>query len=177
MDTTACQPALAPIGDAIVEAAYVEHHGQLYGHLLSLTRDPAAAEDLAHEAFLRLTREVREGRTPDNIGGWLHRVGSNLVASRARHAKVVDHFAPRLLDRDVATSPEDEVIRRERDGLIHTALHELSATDRMAVLMAAEGYRGPEIAHVMSRTQAATRTLLCRARSKLRGRLLIADVA
>jgi RNA polymerase sigma-70 factor (ECF subfamily) len=177
MKTIAARTALAPTSNAIVDAAYREHHGQLYGHLLSLIRDPAAAEDLSHEAFLRLTREVREGRTPDNIGGWLHRVGTNLVASRARHAKVVDHFAPALVERDVEQSPEDEVLRRERDGLIHRALDELSPTDRQAVVLAAEGYHGPEIAQVMARTQAATRTLLCRARSKLRVRLMVADVA
>lgn len=177
MDTTLRQPALASAADAIVEEAWVEHHGSLFGHLLSRTRDPEVAEDLAQEAFLRLTREVRAGRTPDNIGGWLHRVGTNLIVSRARHTKVVDRFAPALLERDVEDSPEDEVLRRERDRLIHSALDDLSANDRRVIVMAAEGYAGPEIAQVLARTQAATRTLLCRARGKLRMRLTLADVA
>jgi RNA polymerase sigma-70 factor (ECF subfamily) len=176
MDTTYRQPALAA-GDALIEQSYEEHHAALFGHLLSLTRDPATAEDIAQEAFLRLTREVHEGRAPDNIGGWLHRVGDNLVVSRARHAKVVDHFAPALVERGVESSPEDEVVRRERDRLIHAALGELSATDRAAVLLAAQGYGGPEIARLLARTQAATRTLLSRARGKLRVRLVLADVA
>ena len=160
----------------IVETAWADHGPGLHAYLLSLTRDPAAAEDIGQEAFLRLTREVGEGRMPDNIGGWLHRVATNVAMSRARHGQVVDRYAPTLFDRRVGTSPEDEVLRRERDTLIREALAGLSATDRAAVVMAAEGYRGPEIARALARTQAATRTLLCRARARLRGSLTLAEV-
>ena len=72
--------------------------------------------------------------------------------------------------------PEVEVLRRERDRLLHDALAGLSETDRAAVMMAAEGYRGPEIARALARTQAATRTLLCRARTRLRGSLVLAEL-
>jgi RNA polymerase sigma-70 factor (ECF subfamily) len=161
---------------AIVEASWAEHAAGLHAYLLSLTRDPSTAEDIAQEAFLRLTREVGDGRTPDNIGGWLHRVATNVAMSRARHNQVVDRYAPTLFDRGLADSPEDAVLRSERDRLIRDALAGLSATDRAAVVMAAEGYRGPEIARALARTQAATRTLLCRARARLRGSLVLADV-
>ena len=88
----------------IVEAAWTEHGPALDSYLLSLTRDPATAEDIAQEAFLRLTREVGDGRTPDNIGGWLHRVATNVAMSRARHNQVVDRYAPTLFDRRVGES-------------------------------------------------------------------------
>ena len=161
---------------AIVEAAWAEHGPGLAAYLTSLTRDPSAAEDIAQDAFLRLTREVAAGRTPDNIGGWLHRVATNVAMSRARHSQVVDRYAPALFDRRVGESPEEEVVRRERDALLREALDGLSATDRRAVVMAAEGYAGPEIARALARTQAATRTLLCRARARLRGNLTLGDV-
>ena len=176
MDPTLLQDQFGTAATTIVEAAWTEHGPGLNAYLLSLTRDPATAEDIAQEAFLRLTREVGAGRTPDNIGGWLHRVATNVAMSRARHNQVVDRYAPALLDRRIGTSPEDEVLRRERDSLIREALAGLSVTDRAAVVMAAEGYRGPEIARALARTQAATRTLLCRARTRLRGSLTLAEV-
>lgn len=176
MDPIHLQDPFGTAARMIVEAAWTEHGPGLNAYLLSLTRDPAAAEDVAQEAFLRLTREVGDGRTPDNIGGWLHRVATNVAMSRARHSQVVDRYAPTLFDRRVGESPEDEVLRRERDRLIRAALAGLSETDRAAVVMAAEGYRGPEIARALARTQAATRTLLCRARTRLRGSLVLADV-
>lgn len=160
----------------IIEAAWAEHGSGLAAYLTSLTRDPSAAEDIAQESFLRLTREVAADRTPDNIGGWLHRVATNIAMSRARHNQVVDRFAPALFDRRVGESPEDEVMRRERDRLLREALEGLSAIDRRAVVMAAQGYAGPEIARALARTQAATRTLLCRARARLRGNLTLGDV-
>ena len=177
MDTTKLQPALMPAADAIVERAYEEHLLAVLAQLTSLTRDRTVAEDLAQEAFVRLTREVRADRTPDNIGGWLHRVAANLVTSRARRVRVAERYAPALADGQLGASPEDEAMRHERAGLILSALEGLSETDRAAVVMAAQGFRGPEIARTLRRTQAATRTLLCRARMKLRGRLVLADVA
>jgi DNA-directed RNA polymerase specialized sigma24 family protein len=50
----------------------------------------------------------------------------------------------------------------------------LSASDRNALVLAAQGYHGPEIAASLGRTSGATRTLLCRARSKVRGQLELA---
>jgi RNA polymerase sigma factor (sigma-70 family) len=176
MDPIHLQDPFGMAATRIVEAAWTEHGPALDAYLTSLTRDPSAAEDIAQEAFLRLTREASAGRTPDNIGGWLHRVATNLAMSRARHNQVVDRYAPALYDRRVGGSPEDEVLRRERDALIQDALASLSETDRAAVVMAAEGYRGPEIARALARTQAATRTLLCRARTRLRGSLALSDV-
>src|SRR4051812_23816277 len=73
----------------LVEEAYAVHAAPLTRRLTAQMRDPAAAEDLVHEAFLRLATEIRAGRTPDNVGGWLYRVTANLVASRGRHASVV----------------------------------------------------------------------------------------
>ena len=118
MDPIHLQDPFGMAATRIVEAAWTEHGPALNAYLTSLTRDPSAAEDIAQEAFLRLTREVGAGRTPDNIGGWLHRVATNLAMSRARHNQVVDRYAPALYDRRVGGSPEDEVLRRERDALL-----------------------------------------------------------
>ena len=61
---------------------------------------PGVAEDLLQEAFLRLTREVRADRTPDNVRAWLYRVGANLAVSRGRRITSAFHGIVRL-----ATSP------------------------------------------------------------------------
>ena len=68
--------------------------------------------------------------------------------------------------------PEDEIVRRERDGVVREALATLDEDDREVVLMAASGYRPVEIAGITGRSSEATRTRLCRARGRLRGTLL-----
>lgn len=157
---------------AALEDAYETHRGSLFRYLVSATRDAATAEDLAQEAFARLTREVGDGRPPRNPAAWLFRVALNLVTSRARHASVAERSGHRLERPDDEASPEDEVLRLERSSVLHRALAELPEDDRAALLLAARGYRGPEIAEALGKSQAATRTQLCRARARLRERLV-----
>lgn len=158
----------------VVEAAYGLHRGPLVRRLAVLTRSADVAEDLAQEAFFRFAREVEAGRTPDDPGAWLHRVGGNLVASRGRHLSVVDRRAGELPRPDPPDSPETVVVEAELSGALRAVLAGLSASDRNALVLAAQGFPGPEIAATLGRSPGATRTLLCRARSKVRGRLELA---
>ena len=73
-----------------------------------------------------------------------------------------------------ATTPEAMAVAAEQGAALRSALAELSAADREALLLAAYGFRGPEIATSIGRTPGATRTLLCRARGKMRGHLEVA---
>lgn len=155
-----------------LESAYAAHAGNLRRRLTVITRDPASAEDLTQEAFTRLVVEVRAGRIPDDIGAWLHRVGHNLAMSRGRRLAVADRRRCDIARPGNAPSPETLTLEAERDRGLRDALAELGPTDQRALILAANGYRGPEIARFIGRTDAATRTLLCRARSKLRGLML-----
>jgi RNA polymerase sigma-70 factor (ECF subfamily) len=157
-----------------VEAAWAEHRASLVGRLTALTRNADVAEDLVQDAFYRLTREVEAGRTPDDAGAWLHRVAGNLVNSRGRHLTVVDRRAGELPRPDAPETPEALAVSAERAAAVRNALADLSRADRDALLLAAHGYRGDEIASSIGRTPGATRTLLCRARTKVRGRLEVA---
>jgi RNA polymerase sigma-70 factor (ECF subfamily) len=163
--------------DARLDSIWRTNAASLRGKMLALTRDAAVADDLVSEAFLRLASEVRAGRAPDDAGAWLHRVGRNLVVSRARRTTVATRSMPGLLDRGVVASPEDEVIHRERDRILHDALATMRGDDREIVLLAANGYRPEEIAGIIGRSAQATRTRLCRARGRLRSRLDLAALA
>ena len=160
-------------GAAMLEVAFRAHAPALRGRLITLTRDPAVADDLVGEAFLRLATEIDAGRAPLDPGAWLHRVGRNLVISRARRNVVASRAMPGLFDRGVAGSPEDAVLDLERDVALHDALATLARDDRRIVLLAAQGYRPEEIAPLIGCTGAATRTRLCRARGRLRSRLTL----
>ena len=68
MDPIHLQDPFGMAATRIVEAAWTEHGPALTAYLTSLTRDPSAAEDIAQEAFLRLTREVGGGRAAEAFG-------------------------------------------------------------------------------------------------------------
>jgi len=167
------EPAAAAKAAAMAERTFAEHGSRLRAWLITMTHDEAAAEDLAQEAFLRLLREAREGRTPENPVAWLHRVAANLATSRGRRLTVADRRAGELPLPGGVDSPEESVVAREEAAALHSALSALAGDDRRALLLAAHGYRGGEIAEQLGRTDGATRTLLCRARAKIRERLLL----
>lgn len=162
--------------DEALEAIFMANASALRGRLLAMTRDPAAADDLVSEAFMRLAAQIRAGRIPEDPPAWLYRVGANLVVSRARRASVATRALPGLVRRDAVRSPEDEVLDRERDLLLHDVLGTLADADREIVVLAARGYRPEEIAGMIGKSGPATRTRLCRARGRLRTRLEVAGM-
>ena len=166
---------LASAAERTIGLAFDEYAGRLKAFARAATRDDDAAEDIVGDSFLRLVKEVRANRTPENIGGWLFRVASNLLASRGRHRTVAERAKRFLVDRGVGSSPEDIVLGREEDRTLVAALGELAPDARLALLMAGNGATSNEIAKAIGRTPGATRTFICRARLRLRQALTVVE--
>jgi RNA polymerase sigma-70 factor, ECF subfamily len=147
---------------------YDELHGDLYGFALAVSRDAAAAEDLVQESFLRLVREHRAGRAPNDARTWLFRVCTNLLRSRFRRRLVAERHRNLLSSDDVGENPETAALRSESGVSLRRALARLPDEARMALMLTAEGFTGPEVARIISRSDGATRTLLWRVRAELR---------
>ena len=165
-------PTLEAAGMAAVLEAYDAHHDELYAFLLDTTRDASTAEDLLQEAFLRLVRETRAGRLPEQARPWLYRVAANLAVSRGRRLvsarRWFDRFGIPEHRAAIAESPEGRLLRREAVDDLDAVLTDLDPQSRAALLLAAEGFSGREIAAAIGRSEAATRTLMCRARIRVR---------
>jgi RNA polymerase sigma factor (sigma-70 family) len=156
----------------LVLDAYERHAGELLGFLVRATRDRGLAEDVLQETYLRLVREARAGRSPTDPRAWLFRVAANQVISAARRRATVAKWTPFLASRRTdAASSLDVVLGREARDRIETALAVLSPDARTAVLLAAHGLGTAAVAAAIGRTELATRSLLCRARLRLRERL------
>ena len=160
--------------EAELVAAYEQHHEAIYAFLRRATRDADVAEDLLQETFTRLLTAYRAGRPPEQLRPWLYRVASNLATSRGRRLRTVTNWlAGQRRDDHVrgVASPESAAINREWSSEVGAALATLSEEARTALLLAAEGFGGREIADAIGRTEAATRTLMCRARQQMRGEI------
>ena len=155
----------------LVAAIYDAHQRELFSFALRTSRDREAAEDLVHESFVRLIVEVEAGREPTNIRAWLYRVIANLAVSRGRRAAVAQKQLGELLDRRMDGGPEPIFLEHERQSDLEAVLAELGADARTALLMAANGFNGIEIAEAIGRSGNATRSMMCRARLQLRERL------
>ncbi len=163
--------------DQLVAEWYATEAAAVQRYVQSLVRDPDEAADICQEAFVRLIVAARAGQMPDAPGAWMRRVAHNLVVSAARRRTVSERALERLADRDIIPATEDAILRRERDRQVVDALAGASNDDRTAMLLAAQGYRAREIGDRLGRTELATRALLCRARGRLRERLVSFDAA
>lgn len=165
--------------DALVVAAWTDHHAEVYAFLVRTTRDPEVAGDLLQEAYLRLTTEIRARRAPDNTRAWLYRVGANLAVSRGRRLSAAFRGIVKIRGTSAPPTttftPEASYLQREGRANLLATMADLGPDARAALLLSAEGFTGAEIAAAIGRSEAATRTLLCRTRVRVRSRLESAE--
>jgi len=158
--------------EAVVVEAFEAYAGRLKAFARAAVRDEDAADDLVQETFLRFVRQLQGPGLPDNVGGWLYRVCANLAISRGRRQTVAERMRRLLSDRSSSPSPEESAVRSDENARIRDVLAEMPADARVALLMAAEGFSSAEIGAAIGRTAGATATYICRARVRLRDRLL-----
>jgi RNA polymerase sigma-70 factor (ECF subfamily) len=165
-------PELVVDRTILVLDAYERHAGELLGFLVRATRDRQLAEDVLQETYLRLVREARSGRSPTDPRAWLFRVAANQVISLARRRATAATWAPFLGSRASGEmSSLDIVLAREARDRVEGALVVLSPDARTAILLAAHGVGTAAVAAAIGRTELATRSLLCRARLRVRAHL------
>lgn len=155
---------------------YDAHHRELANFVRAIERDAQAAEDIVGETFVRLIDELRRGRTPDQPRAWLHRVAANLVVDGGRRRSVATKFLGRLVDHRTEPPLDEGVLLGETRREVRAALAELPVDSRTALMLAAHGFSGREIAATLGRSELATRSLICRARLRLRERLEAPEV-
>ena len=146
-------------------------------YVRSLVRDPDEAADITQEACVRLLTTARADGLPDHPGAWMKRVAYNLVVSSSRRRQTAGKFANQLIERDAVPSLDDTILRRERNHQLATILASTRTPDRDALTMAASGHSTRDIATHLGRTEIATRTLICRARGRMRDAMVSADLA
>ena len=140
-----------------------------------MMRNPAEAEDVVQECFLRLWRDGASWRQKATVGTWLHRITYNLCLDRLRARKPTIAIEPLDLPADAA--PADQHVHdREVACRLRDALDRLPVRQRHAItLVHFQELSGAEAADIMDISVTALESLLSRGRRSLR-RLLAANV-
>jgi RNA polymerase sigma-70 factor, ECF subfamily len=150
-----------------------DYSGLLYRVAFSVVRNAAEAEDIVQDVFLRVLEHQPKLDSIVEIRPWLVRITWNLAIDRTRKVRpsqLDNLFAAELLSREVATDQAlagSEQIRR-----VLRAMERLPKRERQALLLSAmEELSNAEIAAVMNRSESSVRSLIFRARTRLRKRI------
>ncbi len=154
---------------------------RLYGLALRLLGDPAAAEDVVQEAFLKLMAGASRIEGRSRLATWLYRVAYNAAMDRLRDQKRElqvpedgDEGAlpmPSVLV-DFRLSPEAALHDSELRGALDAAIAALPPTRRAAFLLRdVEGLSTSDAAEALGISEANLKVRLHRARLQLRERL------
>jgi RNA polymerase sigma-70 factor (ECF subfamily) len=168
------------------------HMQALYTAALRMTRNPADAEDLVQETFLKAYRAFDRFEEGTNLRAWLYKILTNTFINSYRSAKrrpekadvedVEDlymyHRIGDLQASGVGRSAEDEVFDHFTDDEVKAAIESLPEAFRIAVLLAdVEGFSYKEIADITEVPIGTVMSRIHRGRKALQKALLDFAVA
>jgi len=158
------------------------YQNRIYRYLLRLVHQPADAEDLFQQTWVRVAEKIQSFDTSRNFDAWLFTLARNLAFDHLRRTR------PESLDEPVsADSPEDtrlsrlaasgpgpfeQLLTRERAGRLAMALENLPVRYReVLTLRFEEEMKIEEIAAVLSAPLSTVKSRLRRSLEQLRGAL------
>jgi RNA polymerase sigma-70 factor (ECF subfamily) len=160
--------------------------GSLYTAALRMTRNPADAEDLVQETYLRAYRGFGGFEHGTNLKAWLYRILTNTYINQYRAKKrrfdeteldeAEDLYLYRRLGGLEAAaagrSAEDELMDWFTDAEVKAAIEALPEQFRLAVLLAdVEGFSYKEIAEILDIPIGTVMSRLHRGRKSLQKQL------
>ncbi len=165
----------------------MQYMGSLYSAALRMTRNPADAEDLVQETYLKAYRAFGTFKEGTNLKAWLYRIltNTNINSYRARRRRpeqtdldeVEDLYLYRRLGgleaANAGRSAEEQVLEHFTEADVKAAVEALPDQFRMAVLLAdVEGFSYKEIADILEVPIGTVMSRLHRGRKALQKTLL-----
>ena len=157
---------------------------QLYSAALRMTRNPADAEDVVQETYLKAYRGYGTFKAGTNLKAWLYRILTNTYINRYRKkqrrpsevelGELQDLYLYKRLGEQsgASQSAEEEALDRFVDADVKQALESLPEHFRMPVLLAdVDGFSYKEIAEILDVPIGTVMSRLHRGRKALQKKL------
>jgi RNA polymerase sigma-70 factor (ECF subfamily) len=143
---------------------YERHVGGLVGLARLLTADAAAAEDIAHDAFIRVASKMGTLRDPERFDTYLQRTVVNLCHSRGRRRALEMAWLRRARPVDDVPPPATEI----RDEVWRAVLALPDRQRAAIVLRFYEDQSEERVGRILNCSPKAVNALVDRAKQTLR---------
>lgn len=168
----------AQIGETAAFKMLVERHQRaIYNLCYRMLKQTEEAKDATQETFLKAYRSLRGFRHESRFKTWLCRIATHECLNRLRHQKPLSLDEIQEEDRhfqvaDSASSPLEQIGRKEVQSMIHQAIDALPDSYRLAItLYHLDELSYEEIAQTMDIPIGTVKTYLFRARAILKSKL------
>jgi RNA polymerase sigma-70 factor, ECF subfamily len=156
------------------ESVFGRYWEHVYRVLHRLVADPAEAEDLALETFVRLYQRLPIEEPDFQLGGWLYRVATNLGLRSIRSFKRREQYelaaGKSAIDETQAANPVDIFSQKEEYSLARQALAQMNDRQSQILVLRYSGLSYKEIALTLELSPASIGPLLLRAEREFEAR-------
>lgn len=155
-------------------ALFEKYKDLVYSVALRYSGDPAVAQDIAQDTFLKLFSALGSFRGDSNFEAWLYRMVVNSCFDQKRKTRRLTPLLDGILDalRTPDVSVLDEVLRSEMSTYVRSVVDGLPANQRMVVVLRyTQGLSYEEIAAILGCSTGTIASRLNRAHKLLERRL------
>jgi RNA polymerase sigma-70 factor (ECF subfamily) len=133
----------------------------------------ADAQDLTQEVFIKAIQRQDQLKDPQKAAHWLSRIATNTAIDHMRRNGRVAFCELEAVSDPLASSPSDSpeelLLRSERESLLENGLQTLTGRERAALLLRdVEGLPAEEVARQLNCSKATVRSHIANARVKFR---------
>jgi len=149
---------------------YDMYADRVYRHVYYRVGNVADAEDLTQQVFLKAWQAIgRYKKTASPFLAWLMTISHNLVVDFYRTRKDKAYLDVELVVDNSTPSPERVAEARFQQQQLRRAILQLPSDQQQVVMLRfVEGFRNPEVASLLGKSEGAIRVTLHRALVKLR---------
>jgi len=141
-----------------IEELYILYKKDIYNYLLSLTHNPATAEDLLSDTFVNAITSIDNFKGQSSLKTWLFSIGRNMWLQRLRKERHSVEYND-LLGLYVSGTLEESFITKEMADRIKKLLREKDERTQKIVNMRVEGYSYSEIAREVKVSESSARVI------------------
>jgi RNA polymerase sigma-70 factor, ECF subfamily len=155
-----------------VKAIWQAFHQRLQGFVLQRVNNPADADDILQEVFVRIYQRLTTVRESDRLQSWIFAIARNAIIDYYRKVKRQPQFTSEAALETLAMDTDPEVFNPQMASCLRPLLEDLPEPYREAVQLAEmEGMTQAAIAQALGVSVSGIKSRVQRGRQKLKALL------